>query len=630
MLYRLLLFSALFFGFSNSSSAQDTYTVKGSIVDSTLTAVVGANVLLLTGKDTLRSRTDNYGQFRFNGIRSSQFSIVATYIGYKDFRIDYAGKTEIKDISFSQIKLSVNARQLDEVSIKSKIQPIIFKKDTTEYNVASYGVNDREVVEELLKKLPGIEVDKAGNVTSEGKQVTKLRVNGEDFFTGNVQEFISQLPVGILSKLQIVNDYGDDAAFTGIKKGRSTKQINLVTKPGMNNGVFGNINAIAGNTGIIGATVNANLWKESKQISSAADLKTASNIQGSNIYNKVVLSYNDRFSKSLKFSTGYNFNSSRASVVNNTFTESVNTSGNIDNSLNSSALVRNSIHAFNFSSKYEPSKKTYAKLVSDLSFNRSSDTSYLNSQQTGLIKQGLIARSTGNTKTPRGNLDLTIGRKFGKERRLATANFQYRNNNGTTRSAVNRIISYYNSNGSLTKDSIYNTIITNTSRLESLEANFVYSERIGKKSSIDVNYVYSITKQRSALATDVNLIPEGFVRVDSLTNNFYNTLYNQRVDLNYNLYGDKLTMSEGVSLQRNSLKGLYRGRTSEVSQATYNFSPILSLVYAPSSTNNYDFKYTGYSEPPSIDELQPVQNTQDVQNIVVGNPRLKPSFTHQI
>ncbi len=104
------------------------------------------------------------------------------------------------------------------------------KEDTTEYKASAYPVHANALTEELLKKLPGINVDSNGNVTAEGKQVKKVRINGKDFFGGDVAQATKNLPADVISKIQVIDDYGDQANLTGVKSGEPNKILNITTK----------------------------------------------------------------------------------------------------------------------------------------------------------------------------------------------------------------------------------------------------------------------------------------------------------------------------------------------------------------------------------------------------------------
>jgi len=256
-------------------SAQNQNRVTGTVVDSTSFPISDANIALISGSDTLKTRSDINGAFLFFIKEISYFQLKISHIGFTEFNNTFSLTTNSDSVNLKPIKLSIHSTQLKEVLIKATRRPILFKKDTIEYDVDSYNMNDDDLVEYLLKKLPGLTLDKDRNLTSEGKKVTKLRVNGKDFFSGNIKEFIKKLPLGILSKIQIINDYGDDAAFSGIKTKPIQKMLNLVTKPDEDNGIFGNVSSTAGTNKTIVSEINCTYRKGLKQISGNGNLQNA-------------------------------------------------------------------------------------------------------------------------------------------------------------------------------------------------------------------------------------------------------------------------------------------------------------------------------------------------------------------
>lgn len=614
----------------NCVYAQNQYKVTGRVIDSTLSPINDANIMLISESDTLKTTSDKNGEYIFKITDLHNFRLKISHIGYTEFNRLFSSTHDSENLRLDPIKLKIYTKKLAEVSVKAKVQPILFKKDTTEYNVGSFTVDDNDFVEDLLKKLPGLELDRNKNLTSEGKQVTKLRVNGRDFFTGNIQEFITQLPAGILSKVQIINDYGDDAAFSGIKTVSSAKMLNLVTKSGMNNGIFGNVSANVGTNKLTGANITGNYWKDTKQISSNVDLQNATTAIGASINNRANLSYANQLGKHLMIGGVYSFNSSRTSAENNTFSETINSLGTINNYINSKSFIKNNTHAFKLNSKYEPDRKTYMKLNIILSTGNSKDSSATNSQQTGIINQDLISSSSSDNKNPVGSVDFTIGKKFNKIGRVVIANFQYSINNTNNINEINRNIRYYDTLGNFTKDSIFNNLITNKLKIVNIKTTLSYTEPLSSKSNLDFNYEFSITKQKTNLLTEVNLYPFGLLKIDSLSNQSDNSISTQKMTANYRFNGQKFSLVGGVSLQKNSLFGLYIKQAEKTQLSTYNFSPTVNLNYNPTSTTGLDLNYVGNSEMPNINELQPVQDTKDLQNVFIGNPKLRPAFIHQI
>jgi len=251
-------------------SAQNIYKIRGQLQDSTSKPVANATVILINAKDTIKTVSNESGAFYFSDLSNGIFNLQIRALGFQyfnsNFTIDDSVETPITII------LHASAINLKEVVVKENVQSVIFKKDTVEYNAAAYKTYQNDKVEDLLRQLPGVEVDQYGNVTSQGKTVAKLRVNGTDFFTDNVNDFIKLLPANIFDKIQIIDDYGDESAFSGIKNGESGKMLNLVTKSGMNQGIFGYFNIIAATNQRYGININQNIWKDAKQMSVAANL----------------------------------------------------------------------------------------------------------------------------------------------------------------------------------------------------------------------------------------------------------------------------------------------------------------------------------------------------------------------
>jgi len=160
--------------------------------------------------------------------------------------------------------------ELKEVFIQAKT-PMRVMKDTVEYRAGAYKVRPHDKLEDLLKQLPGMEVGPDGKVMVMGQSMVKLRVNGKDFFTNNLQDFLSRLPADIIDKLQVIDDYGDQANFTGIRTGKPQKMLNLVIKEGRSKGEFGDVELQGSTNEQYRGTLRANLWRDIHQLGVSAD-----------------------------------------------------------------------------------------------------------------------------------------------------------------------------------------------------------------------------------------------------------------------------------------------------------------------------------------------------------------------
>ena len=623
-----VLFIILFW--SQHTNAQKKNSIEGSLQDSTVTPVAGANIRLVDGIDTLKTISNEKGQFYFKNIKSSKFNIQVRSLGFKVFNAIFDLSSYQDKLFLIPIILHSENKQLKEVSIKAKPQLVLLKKDTIEYNTTAYNIYENDKVEKLLRQLPGIEVDNDGNVTSEGKQVNKLRINGIDFFSGNVKEFINQLPADIFDKIQIIQDYGDEANFTGIKKGESAKMLNLVTKAGMNHGKFGNVSTSIGTNERYGLSFNGNYWQDVKQISVAADLNSVKNVVGVNNTNRIGLTYNDDLNKHLKINNTYNFSSIRTSSQNNSFAETINSFGIINNNINNTSTSQNNVQSFRSNLTYKPNDIEYIKATINLSFNHTNSNFSKNSQQNGIIRQDLMTNSVAVNNIPNGSALLYFGRKLNKKGRIITASIQYNNNSSNNEQQLDNDIKYYYSTGSATKDSLLNRIVTNTNHNRTNSINVTYSEPVNKYSHFDFAYNFNLSQQRTSLITDVSLAPYSLIRIDSLSQSFNSALLTQNIGFDFRYSQNKITLLAGINLQRNTLNEKYESKNLNITNSVNNFSPILNLNYVPSTNNSYELNYSGSSSAPTYDQIQPVEDTRNLQYIVMGNPNLKPSFSHAL
>ncbi len=225
---------ALFVSFS--VQAQSNKVVQGFLRDSLSRPIAGASVQYIAGTDTLKTSSSVGGIYTFNNLKDQSFKIKVSSLGFEQFEKNYTF-TPVEDnrMLVPNIVLLGIPNMLEEVVINGVIT-VQVKGDTVEYSTKDLKLREGSVAEDALKKLQGVEVDKDGNVTAQGEQVTRVRINGKDFFGGDVKTATQNLPANIIEKMQIVDDFGDMANLTGNKSGESTKVLNIQIDPKYNEG----------------------------------------------------------------------------------------------------------------------------------------------------------------------------------------------------------------------------------------------------------------------------------------------------------------------------------------------------------------------------------------------------------
>jgi len=615
--------------------AQSDIKLRGVVQDTLKMGIPGANVRLIAGKDTLSTSTDSVGSYSFNLKKPAPVSVLVRGVGYvsasKDFAPQAAGKEQVLPVFI----LKDASNQLAEVVIRAKVIPMRLAKDTVEFNAGAYTVREGDNVDDLLKQLPGVEVDKDGNVTSEGKEMTKLRVNGRDFFTNNVKDFIARLPAGIVDKLQVIDDYGDKANFTGVKTGEPRKMLNLVLKDKRNRGTFGNAGVSAGTNDRYAANLNANLWRDARQIGLNAATSNTSNGAGINNTNHVGFNFRDKVAKNLTLSGNYNYVHNRTELNQQSYIQTVNSLGTVYNESATQSQTRGANHNFDLGLQSVNGQDFLQGSIRG-ALNNSVSHALTSSKQTGVIHQDLLNGNNSNQHSPNFNADFTMARHFKKPGRTASLGLTAGNNvSNSTQDQDNRI-GYYDPETDLpVKDSVRNQIVDTRNRVRNVNATFTISEPLGNpadslvKRSLDFSYLYSFTHTGNDLVTSIN-DESGLRRVDSLSNRYTSSFSTHTIGLNYRYTTKRLNYSAGITAQPNTLTGAYEGRADKINRTGFNLSPLARFDFIPSPKTTYSLVYSGNSNAPDFNQLQPVADTRNLQNVIIGNPDLKASFNHTL
>lgn len=628
-----LTFAFLFFG-ATPIFAQTVRKVSGQVTDTAGNAITEANILLVTAADTLKTVSNDKGKFDFKGIKADEVTISITMMGYRS----YFAKVKLSDKSttLSTIILQISGTDLKEVVIKAKPKPIRVLKDTIEFDAAAYNLMEDDRVSDLLKQLPGVEVDDDDNVKTMGKEMVKLRVNGKDFFTNNVQEFIGKLPANIVSKIQIIDNYGDQANFTGDRTGSAEKMLNIVTKPGMNKGIFGNLGFNGGTNDQLGLIVSANVWNDSQQAGITGNAAQADNGAGQSKSQSASVNYRDTFKNNVNSGFNYQISNNNNDNRNISFIETVNALGTIYNDTESIGNSKSLMNNLNWDLQ-KTGDKHFLNIGIGATFQRSENINTNRSNQRGIIRQDLTNDNTSVGKSPNLNISASWSKRFKKKNRSLSANMFLSTASRTADQQIKSTTVYYDAKTlALLKDSLLNRQIeaNNRNLATSINVNYNHPLKQPKDSlasrKLGLAYSVSFANSDNTTLTYVNNKNNQFNLVDSLSNLYDSQSISQNANVNYSYNSKKLTYNFGVSVRPTTLIGNYRGIQQRIKNSVVNYAPNFNLSKMISQTKTLSVRYAGNSISPSATQLQPVRNTQNLQNVIIGNPDLKPSFNHSI
>jgi len=193
-----------------ASSAWAQFTIQGRLLDENKHPLPDLTITLKQqDKAAISKVSDAKGRFSFTGLVPAEFSLTISGIGFDNYQNDFNFSSDL--MILDDIVLKRKATVLTNVQVKAN-NGVVIKEDTVSYSVDSFKTKPNAMAEDLLKKLPGVSVDKDGNVTAQGKQVTRVKVNGKDFFGGDVKSATREIPVELIDKVQVVDDYGDQAS----------------------------------------------------------------------------------------------------------------------------------------------------------------------------------------------------------------------------------------------------------------------------------------------------------------------------------------------------------------------------------------------------------------------------------
>ncbi|MEO6820147.1 MAG: outer membrane beta-barrel family protein [Ginsengibacter sp.] len=656
-------------------------SIKGVVSDSSINQKTAkASVAVLNKRDSVLvnyTRTAPDGSFKIDNIPDGDYILLITYPKYGDYVDPFTIKSQ-DNIDMKQIYLTPKAKLLDEIVIRQAA--IRLKGDTTEYAADSFKVRENANVEELLQNLPGISVDKDGKITAQGKQVQKVLVDGDEFFSDDPTIATKNLRADAIDKVQVFDKKSDQAVFSGIDDGQVTKTINLKLKDNAKNGYFGKV-SVAGLDKYYNGTAFINAFKAKRKFSAFA-IASSTDQTGLNFGDANSLGFGgggmmvQGGGKTVVFG-GSNDNSSGGLGAGNSggqgLPESVkagalfsnkwkddkyNAGGNYlfnklalrsaDNTYSQNTLLDSVYYTRNATTTYSDkiqhsldgrmeiqldsssSLKITAGGFAGTNNSNSNNTSQALSQENQVVNSSVRNNSsTGNNTS--FNTNAIYRKKFKKVGRTVSINFNQRFNQSNSDGFLFNESKFFDQDGNLIRTQNTNQNKVNDNLSNTIRTRISYTEPLSKKSFIELNYsfdnsnstqkILSYNKDGSGKYTDL---------VDSLSSD-YKYIYNTNsAGVNYRFNEKKYNLSFGGNISNTAFEQVDHFKDVSRKRNYYNLFPQGSFNYKINSFSAIQLSYNGSTTQPTIDQIQPLINNDDPLNIVIGNPALKQQFSNQI
>jgi hypothetical protein len=661
-----IFFTLISFFLLVSVNAQKGISVKGSAKTDDGKALTQASVSLYYSgsKDTLKTITNEKGNYSFINILAKKVMISISYVGYKKF-VDEYDFTNVDDVATNNdVVMTRGDNMLETVTVESS--KIYIKEDTVSYRIDSTMFRKNDNVEEVLKKLPGVEVDKDGKVTAQGKEVTKVKVNGKEFFGGDVKTATRQLNADMVDKIQIIDDYGDQSAFTGVKDGDPTKTLNIQLKKDRNKGVFGSVTTGYGSENRYSNALTFNRFNNAQQISFTGNLNNTneslfdfSRLQGGmgamagsmirsfggagspfgnfgssdgiGVTKTFGVNYRDEWSKKVSVNGSYSFSVKDNNILNDVYQEyaaSANT-GLLFNKQNSIDISRNINHRFSYNVEYRIDSFNYIKFNPSITLSKIADD--YNSNLNYFNEKGIILNSGTNkdfnkSQTPNFTGSVLFNHRFHKKGRTLSVNLNSGVSATDGNDDVDNINNFLVGGVILPRRVLQNVVQNNNNNNYSINASF--NEQLSKKHSLEFNYTFShrfIDNDRETF----DMTTGSKIFIDSLSSIYENIYTTNRFGANYRNTQKKYNYAVGLAVQPATIESnTLTGKKLQYKQQLVNYFPVIRFAYNFSKSKSFNLNYNGSTNQPTFQQSQPVVDQTNAQNITIGNPNLKPEFSN--
>lgn len=659
-------FALIILAVTMQTHAQTGRPVSGLVKDSTGLTLPGSTVkLYISPTDSLVTATDMNGKFSFGAVPVNQFSILVLAVGYQPLKRRFILDNTNTPAMLKPIILKSESIALSGVTI-TDVNAVKVKEDTVEFNANAYKVREGAPVEDAIKKMPGMDVDKDGNITAQGKSVSKVRLNGKDYMAGDVTSLTRNLPADLVQSVQVVDDYGDQANITGIKTGDPQKVLNITIKKDKNYGYFAQATGGGGrddipqvdgskDDGRYIASTNIFSFSGDRQIGVSGNLNNTNtnlfnfgggpggpgggrgggppgfnqnNANGITTARSLGFNYRDSWGKNVTVYGSYSFADNTVNTITTALQNNVSIGAPSSLSTQSKETDDKINHRFNFNIEWKPDTINYFKISPSFSYagihtnEDASNMQLVNDETVSDYTLQLFSRSSA----PNYGLNVLYNHRFAHRRNLSV---YITSGTSTTDQYQNPKYDYLPlANGAAQlRSAPANQQITTNSRTDSVGASFSYLEPIGKLSFLELNYNYHYSHTSADKTTDT-LTEAGDVNFYQLLSNDYTfNFITNRIGLNYRYIDKKFNYTLGVAAQPTLLEG-----SSAISAPTHNttfdFSPVARFVYNFSRSQALSVNYSGSSATPSYSYLQPVIDFSNATYPTQGNPNLSPEYNN--
>jgi hypothetical protein len=678
-------FAFLFFSSFLFAQTPAKVTIKGIVEDTLGAEQPFATVMLLNPKDSALinfARSDEKGAFVFKNVKNQAYLLKISFVGLIPFQ-EYIppSVSEVNDLG--GLKMKPITKELMEVVIKTAKAPLSIKGDTIEYNAASFKVPPGSTVEDLLRRLPGIEVDADGNIKAQGKDIRRLYVDGKSFFGDDPKAATKNLGAETISKVQVFTEKSEQTKITGIDDGSKEKAMNLELKEEYKKGRFGKISAAAGTESRWAGRGNYNRFNSKERFSilgfanninqTGVNWEDYGEFRGQNTFNQFdngdfgfnsggrgfyfnsndvayVNNFDGRgFTKNWGSGLNYNFDNKKTKLSSNYFYNqtqlnldqlafrqnffsengvaksftNTDTTGREDLKANHSLALR-------LEQQIDSNNTLIAKANVRVTDNESEDLrNQLFSLTSGLPEKLMATDRDGTARNIQITSAAIFRHRFKKRGRAFAASAAYNNNRNNGIENLITITDFFKATTPTEQIRQMNDNLSNTRQTKS---SLLYSDALSKKVFWETFYNFSLTNNE-VLRQVLNPASNN-ERINDLSVYYDNDVVYNRIGASLRYSYNGVNLSAGLAGQQLELRGKYALDrdapllNKPVDQTFRNLIPNLSANLETKQNMHMGVGYTRQVREPQVNDLQPVQNVTNPAFVIEGNPNLTPERAH--
>jgi len=661
--------------------------VKGIVTDDEGEPLPQATVRLLRANQDSTFVTgvaaDINGSFSFPTVKKGKYILQATYLGYSNANMPITVGNAT--VNVDTIRLRDSSIMLREAVAIGIATPVKAMEDTIEYSANSYKTPPNAVVNDLLKRLPGVEVGSDGSITAQGQTVTKILIDGEEFFSDDPAVASKNIPVAMVKTAQVINRKSDLARMTGVDDGEDETVINLTVKDDMKRGWYGTVEGGYGTDGTYKGSFIANAMYGKNQFTilgnannindegftdnNGSRFRRFGGLNGINTTQSLGVNFNVG-STSLRVGGNIMYSHNDRTNWSKTHRLNIFQDGNTNDDSERSSRDRGHNIGGELRLKWEPDSLNTLDFRPRFSLNFNKSENFSTNQNYGETMADMISNAR-NISYADGNSYEFSGRliynhNFARHRGRSfsiSANYSFSNvHEDETTWSRNAYWQWQPTPSAAAIDSLYEDyqLINNHTWNNSVNARLSWTEPIGDVARGNfIEFAYRMdfkwnnadkTVYHSPLAESPIQNPEihpGLTFQDWLnwampaepdnmaydaqnSNSFRNNYFNQQIRIGYKKVTKKYTLNAGLSLnpQMSRSTNITNPEKTIPTRWVWNFAPFARMRYKFSKQTSLNVFYNGRSSQPSMTQLQPVADTSDPMNVIQGNPALNPSFSH--